>query len=592
MSMSRFRGSALTCCLLLVFCLPNCLAQEAHPKPNAAEAKIFAALRQPTKLDFVDQPLSDVVNYLIEHHKIPIQLDTKALTNAGLGSDTPVTASFDGISLRSALRFIFGELDLNYVVRNEVLFITSRTEAENLLEFKIYPVRDLVTYNSDFRPAARHGKDFQEDYQDLSELITSTIAPTTWGEVGGPGPRMEFRHAHALSVTQTAEVHEEIAALLAALRLARDKQLKAASAVAQIAGKQPQPAAGESMQVKVYALRHSAAGMGGGIFAVPDDAADADEAAPTQTAPSAAAASPATKGQGASSPSAPVAVAEPSGSQLDNWAKQLAATLPEVITPESWAPRGKGRVWAAAGRLIVYQSETVHRQVLQLLSELGAGFPSSFGGADQPSLRLAVPGPQPDWPQAAEPRASDKEAAIEKALDARLDISFVDTPLSDVISYVEQAAKISVRLDTRALTDAGLGGDTPVTRRLVGLSLRAALRLMLDELDTTYVIRDEVLLITTKVETEKMLTTKVYPVFDLVVRPAGAPPKGLAIDYESLVEIVWFNIATGSWDNGGGPGAIQPFANAGALVVSQTTEAHEEIARYLKALREVGAEQQ
>lgn len=39
----------------------------------------------------------------------------------------------------------------------------------------------------------------------------------------------------------------------------------------------------------------------------------------------------------------------------------------------------------------------------------------------------------------------------------------------------------------------------------------------------------------------------------------------------------------------GGPGAIQEFVNSGALVISQTAEAHEEIAEYLRALREARA---
>jgi len=56
-----------------------------------------------------------------------------------------------------------------------------------------------------------------------------------------------------------------------------------------------------------------------------------------------------------------------------------------------------------------------------------------------------------------------------------------------------------------------------VTRNLSGVSLRSALRLMLKDLDLTYVIRDEVLLITTPEEANAKLVTKVYPVADLVL---------------------------------------------------------------------------
>lgn len=111
---------------------------------NPNEAKIVAALDDKTELEFVDQPLSDVVDYLKERHDIEIQLDTKALTDEGIGSDTPVTRNIKGITLRSALRLMLGEMDLTYVIRNEVLMITTKTEAENMLSTKVYPVADLV----------------------------------------------------------------------------------------------------------------------------------------------------------------------------------------------------------------------------------------------------------------------------------------------------------------------------------------------------------------------------------------------------------------------------------------------------------------
>ena len=111
---------------------------------NPNEAKILAALEDKTELEFVDQPLTDVVDYLKERHQIEIQLDSKALTDEGVGTDTPITRNIRGITLRSALRLMLGELDLTYIIRNEVLMITTKTEAENMLSTKVYPVADLV----------------------------------------------------------------------------------------------------------------------------------------------------------------------------------------------------------------------------------------------------------------------------------------------------------------------------------------------------------------------------------------------------------------------------------------------------------------
>ncbi|HEV3340101.1 MAG TPA: hypothetical protein VG125_07080 [Pirellulales bacterium] len=110
--------------------------------PN--EAKILSALDDKTDLDFAEQPLTDVIEYLQTRHEINIQLDQKALSDAGVGSDTPISRNIKGITLRSALKLLLAELDLTYVIKNEVLMITSKTEAENLLSMRVYPVADLV----------------------------------------------------------------------------------------------------------------------------------------------------------------------------------------------------------------------------------------------------------------------------------------------------------------------------------------------------------------------------------------------------------------------------------------------------------------
>jgi hypothetical protein len=98
-----------------------------------------------------------------------------------------------------------------------------------------------------------------------------------------------------------------------------------------------------------------------------------------------------------------------------------------------------------------------------------------------------------------------------------------------------------------------------------------------------YSIRDDVLFITGKTKADDMLSTKVYPVFDLVIGPPAAPA---GPDFARLIDNMTTSIAPTSWDEVGGPGAIKEFKNSGALVISQTAAIHEEIAEYLKALRE------
>jgi len=109
-----------------------------------AEKKIDDALKSPTQLEFIETPMQDVIDYLKDYHGIEIQIDAKALDQVGVGTDTPITKNLKGISLRSALRLMLHEMDLTYVIQDEVLLVTTPEEAETRLSTKVYPVADLV----------------------------------------------------------------------------------------------------------------------------------------------------------------------------------------------------------------------------------------------------------------------------------------------------------------------------------------------------------------------------------------------------------------------------------------------------------------
>jgi general secretion pathway protein D len=69
------------------------------------------------------------------------------------------------------------------------------------------------------------GRGSAPDFDSLTELITSTIAPQSWQEVGGPGAISGYENNLSLVVSQTQEVHEQIADLLEQLRRLQDLQV-------------------------------------------------------------------------------------------------------------------------------------------------------------------------------------------------------------------------------------------------------------------------------------------------------------------------------------------------------------------------------
>lgn len=94
-------------------------------------------------------------------------------------------------------------------------------------------------------------------------------------------------------------------------------------------------------------------------------------------------------------------------------------------------------------------------------------------------------------------RAGNALTKIAYALREQTVIEFVETPLADVVDYLEDYHGIQIELDEKALNQSGIAADTPITRHLEGVSLQLALRLILKDLGTAFAIWNDVLVITT-----------------------------------------------------------------------------------------------
>ncbi|MFP6575210.1 MAG: hypothetical protein VB912_08670 [Pirellulaceae bacterium] len=267
--------------------------QQGRLTPTGVE--IQQSLKKHVDVNFNETPLSVVVDTLGRMTGINVHLDRRGMAAEGVTSDTPVTIALSQpVSLQSALNLILEELRLSYVIRNEVLLITSEQTRDTDVYQEVYNVADLVIGIPNFVPgsefglpaairnahnrvangmvpgassgipltmaadsmnrgtgnasilaqmgatgmipggsrgSARNGVSMgsggaaMADFDSLIELIQSTIAPDTWEEVGGAGTISEFRGNLSLVISQTQEVHEEIADLLEQLRRLQDLQI-------------------------------------------------------------------------------------------------------------------------------------------------------------------------------------------------------------------------------------------------------------------------------------------------------------------------------------------------------------------------------
>jgi hypothetical protein len=177
-------------------------------------------------------------------------------------------------------------------------------------------------------------------------------------------------------------------------------------------------------------------------------------------------------------------------------------------------------------------------------------------------------------------------ARIEKVLNGPLrsnGLDFTDTPLEEVVNLLQEEYGIPIQLDVPALESAGLNQTEKITANLHNISLGSALRLMLKKLQLTYIISEEVLLITTPEEADANLRICVYNVRGFVEDTSDA-------SMEALIDTIVSCVETASWaENGGGEAEIRPL-RSGLLVISQTQDVHEQINSLLKAIRDMREE--
>jgi len=184
-----------------------------HRITPSDEQRIEQALDRRGSIDVIDMPLRELVSLLSQRFQENIVVAPKRLEEAAIGLDTPVTAKLDNLPLESILNIVLRELDLVFIVRDNVILITTPDDAnspENL-ETRVYPARDLLTAN-----------DYGSDADPVIEMVTTILAPSSWDEVGGPGSIDYVEATGSLVVSQTWHNHRHLERLLETLRRSND----------------------------------------------------------------------------------------------------------------------------------------------------------------------------------------------------------------------------------------------------------------------------------------------------------------------------------------------------------------------------------
>ena len=289
--------------------------------------------------------------------------------------------------------------------------------------------------------------------------------------------------------------------------------------------------------------------------------------------------------------------------------------------------------------------------------------------AIDPQLPLTMPDAR-DWEALSrlrlqdanngESRLSQAEQDIQRKLITEVSIKYANRPLGEVIDELSAVTGVPMVLDMRALNAVRVTTDTPVTLQLPSsIKLKSALNLILNSLELTYVIENDVLSITSLEAKRSKVYPRTYRVTDLVTpipnfstsyedglagalraayqmtnpqanvqvmpvsmtdlgngmagaaagmnsnvlgqyNPMGSqggfgvnnPPMGGGAagggsfaDFQSLMDLIQTTIMPDTWEALGGPSSMSPYPQNLSLVISTTSDVHDQIADLLESLR-------
>ena len=127
-------------------------------------------------------------------------------------------------------------------------------------------------------------------------------------------------------------------------------------------------------------------------------------------------------------------------------------------------------------------------------------------------------------------KATPAELEIHRRLEMKVKPDYRDKPLAVVLDGLAKQAGVGIHLDMVGFEQEAVRSDTPVTLALdQPISLKSALKLLLEPLHLGYAVRDEVLKITSPRLVKGDVYAVTYPVADLVLPIPNFSSDGLGI---------------------------------------------------------------
>ncbi len=188
-------------------------------------------LEQEVTIDFQDTDLADVVVFLQRITSVNLVLDPQVLAT----TPPPVTLKAEKLKLRFVLNFIMKLTNLHYAMRDEAIYISNQEGVRGESFMKLYDVRDLTHAMQAFpgpdldipEPGGQGSKLLppvepteKPETGEFVDIIKKVVAPNTWNETN----TIEDING-SMVVTQSRDVHAQVAELLRSLRNQKGTQI-------------------------------------------------------------------------------------------------------------------------------------------------------------------------------------------------------------------------------------------------------------------------------------------------------------------------------------------------------------------------------
>lgn len=195
---------------------------------NESEADreaVYATLSYRIPVNFQDNRLVDVLDFIAKRTNLDIQTDWRALEEIGVDPDSPVSLRVRNARLSSVLDRVLEivsdpDIRAGWTVRDGWVVVSSDDEIRRRhTSLRVHPIGDLL---QDIETAGGEPKSREQLSSELIDSITRLVDPEGWQINGGDSGTI-IHLGTSLHIRTTVSIHEQIGGLLEAFRKSRTR---------------------------------------------------------------------------------------------------------------------------------------------------------------------------------------------------------------------------------------------------------------------------------------------------------------------------------------------------------------------------------